>query len=95
MISVDEYEKLVFDLLEMERYLNELGQVRVQTAGGEKYAMFEQLLANTVPQQKEYNDFARKVAEQRSLVEAHDRAANYALAASAVRQRVGRSWPPP
>ena len=78
MITVEEYSKLVDELLVMEKELERLGNVTVDTSQGQ-YAMFEMQLSDRVKEQKEYNDLFKVVKQKQRLVDAFDQVARYKL----------------
>lgn len=79
MITTEEYAKLNDQLLEMERELKELGQVRVDTDQG-PYALHEQALFDSHEGQRQYNELKYKVKDLRELIDAYDRVARFQLA---------------
>jgi len=81
MISIKEYEKLVDEVLVMEKELERLGRVRYKdVSSGEEYAMHEEAIRESYPPQKEYSDYKKIYLEKKRLIEAFDMIARYALA---------------
>ena len=81
MVSAKEFEKLVNELLVMEKELDRLGKVRyTDTVSGEQYAMFEQAIAGSYQPQKEYNDYKKRYTEKKRIVDSLDMIARYKLA---------------
>lgn len=74
-----EYRRLLFQLLDMERRLEELGNVTIDTNQG-PYAASEGAIADDVPAQRAYNGLKARADELRKVVDAYERVARYRAA---------------
>lgn len=79
MLSVTEYSNMVDEVLGLESILKELGEFTVDTSEG-PYKVREQLLADTIPEQKAYNKLKAEYLAKKRIIEGYDTVARYELA---------------
>ena len=79
MISPEEYEKLIDEVLNLERKLEIMGKEKIDTSQG-PYEISERALHDSLPQQKAYNDLYEIYNKKKKLIDAFDMIARYKLA---------------